>query len=69
MRPDVTVADPRVLVGELVHDDGTRWIWFVSESAGELTVHPELAAGLTLDAGDEITLPPYGVSVRHLDRR
>lgn len=67
--PDVRVEDPRVLVSELVHDDGTRLIWFVSESDEPLTVTPILKTG-TFHDGDEpvteVTLDPFGVAVRTL---
>ena len=68
--PDVRVEDPRVLVGELVHADGTRLVWFVSESDQQLTVTPILASGDLRD-GDapvtDVTLPPFGVSVLTLN--
>jgi beta-glucosidase len=66
--PDVRVADPRVLVDELVHDDGTRFVWLVSEHADELEARLELRGGglRTLDgepADSTVVLPPYGVAV------
>jgi endo-1,4-beta-mannosidase len=65
--PGVRVDDPRVLVSELVHDDGTRLIWFVSESAEPLTVTPILPSGSLRDGDDEattVTLAPFGVAIR-----
>jgi endo-1,4-beta-mannosidase len=68
----VTVDDPRVAVDELVHADGRRFVWLVSQSDGELSVKPTLANGLDLRtlAGDpvagELLLPPFGVGVYEL---
>jgi beta-glucosidase len=68
IRPPVTVEDPRVLVDGLVHDDGRRFVWFVSECAEPLTFAPQLRDGGTLVelAGGEVSkveLEPYGVRV------
>jgi len=49
-----------------VHDDGTRLIWFVSESEESLTVTPRLRAGSLRDDGrevGEVSLEPFGVSI------
>lgn len=72
-RAAVRVADPRVLVGEMVHDDGRRFVWFVSESAEPLEVVPDVDAGRLVTAGvggddhgspvARVTLPPFGVRV------
>jgi endo-1,4-beta-mannosidase len=67
--PDVRVDDPRVLVSELVRDDGARLIWFVSESDEPLTVTPVLAVGALHDGGTAVTtvtIPPFGVEIRTL---
>jgi beta-glucosidase len=71
--PAVTVPDPRVIVDGLVHADGSRYVWLVSEHADELKVRPRVADGGTLQtldgAGTEdiVLLPPYGVVVlRHV---
>ncbi|HEX4058749.1 MAG TPA: cellulase family glycosylhydrolase [Galbitalea sp.] len=67
--PDVRVDDPRVLVSELAHDDGTRLIWFVSESNESLTVTPILTSGALYDGeqvASTVTLAPFGVAVRTL---
>lgn len=64
--PDVRVDDPRVLVSELVHDDGTRLVWFVSESDRPLSVTPILRSGALHDDGAKVTrfrLDPYGVAI------
>ena len=70
--PPVSVPDPRVLVDALVHEDGTRFVWLVNESADELKVQPQVADGgdlVTLDGdhvGPTVLLAPYAVVVlRH----
>ena len=65
----VTVEDPRVSADVLVHQDGTRFAWLVSQAAEPVAVKPLLAPGLRLCALDgdaahgEITLVPFGVGV------
>jgi endo-1,4-beta-mannosidase len=72
VRRPVTVDDPRVAVDGLEHEDGRRFVWFVSQSDQPLTVTPRLAAGGTLVDVDgsptspEIELAPFGVVVRRL---
>lgn len=72
--PPVTVPDPRVLVDALEHEDGTRFVWLVSESDAEVKVSPRVEQGsLTTMDGDAVDapvmLPPYGVLVlRHTQR-
>jgi endo-1,4-beta-mannosidase len=72
--PPVTVPDPRVLVDALEHEDGTRFVWLVSESDDEVKVSPRVEQGsLTTMDGDAVDspvlLPPYGVQVfRHTQR-
>jgi endo-1,4-beta-mannosidase len=67
----VSVDDPRVLVDGLVHEDGTSFVWLVSEHDDEVKVSPLTAAGTlqTLDGdpvGDVVALPAYGVTVLRL---
>jgi endo-1,4-beta-mannosidase len=65
--PDVRVDDPRVMVSELVRDDGVRLFWFVSQSAEPLSVKPILASGALFDSDkptDTVALEPFGVVVR-----
>jgi endo-1,4-beta-mannosidase len=65
--PDVRVDDPRVLVSELVRDDGARLIWFVSQSAESLSVTPLVSTGALFDgenSTDSVVLDPFGVVVR-----
>jgi endo-1,4-beta-mannosidase len=64
--PDVRVDDPRVMVSELVRDDGARLIWFVSQSAEQLTVTPIANSGTLQDGENTVEtmeLEPFGVRV------
>ena len=68
VQPDVRVNDPRVIVGELRHEDGRRFVWFISESDAPLDCTPVLGDGslreLTGDAvASPLALPPFGVRV------
>ncbi|HEY4849495.1 MAG TPA: cellulase family glycosylhydrolase [Streptosporangiaceae bacterium] len=68
----VTVEDPRVAADILVHQDGSRFAWLVSQAAEPVAVKPQLAAGLRLCALDgdaangEVTLVPFGIGVFRL---
>jgi endo-1,4-beta-mannosidase len=72
-RRPVVVDDPKVGVAQLRHDDGRVFVWFVSQSADDITVKPRLADGSWLrdiSTGDslvDITLPAYGVAVHQLE--
>jgi len=66
----VTVDDPRVLVDSLIHDDGTRFVWFISEAEHPLACTPTVRDGKGLAdlltgevAQGAIELPPFGVKV------
>jgi hypothetical protein len=63
----VSVDDPRVLTEVLVHDDGRRFAWFVSETVEPLRVVPETAGTLhdrvTGEVLAEVELDPFGVVV------
>jgi endo-1,4-beta-mannosidase len=65
----VTVDRPDVLVDGLVHEDGRRFVWLVSECDARLVVRPRVAAGTRLiplgggDPVEQIELAPYGVTV------
>lgn len=69
--PEIRVDDPRVIVGELVHEDGRRYAWLISQAAETLDVTPVLGGGLadaklvTLGGAPapSVPLPPYGVVV------
>ena len=56
----VTAEDPRVAVDVMEHADGTRYAWFVSQAAEELTVKPLVRDGARL-AEDPIVIPALGV--------
>ena len=70
---DVVVDDPRVMVGELDHVDGRRFIWLVSQSAEPVWVKPQLPQSLRLvgldgsTRPDQLELPAYGVLVLRLE--
>lgn len=69
--PAVRVADPRVLVAAMVHEDGTRYVWFTSQHDGGVTIEPRLTSGslvtLTGEPVTQVSLAPFGVEVlRHL---
>ncbi|MEV7422793.1 cellulase family glycosylhydrolase [Streptomyces sp. NPDC091212] len=71
VRRPVTVADPRVAVDLLEHEDGHRYVWLVSQGREEVRVKPAVAAGLRLTGpdgapADEVVLDPYGVRVLRL---
>jgi hypothetical protein len=53
--PEVSVADPRVVVGELVHEDGRRFVWFINMVDTSLRCEPKLRSGalLSLDAAQK----------------
>lgn len=66
--PEVRVADPRVIVGEMVHDDGRRFVWFISSSDASLSCKPLLGSGSLRELGgtaerSHIDLEPFGVVV------
>jgi hypothetical protein len=72
--PEVTVADPRVVVGELVHEDGRRFVWLINMVAAALSCEPRLRAGAlrSLEGPRELTgksveLGPFGVRVLGLE--
>jgi endo-1,4-beta-mannosidase len=70
--PAVTVDSPDVLVDGLVHEDGRRFVWLVSERDEPLVVRPHVAGGnrlIPLEGGEtveEVELAPYGVTVLQL---
>jgi len=68
----VTVEDPRVATDVMVHQDGSRFAWLVSQAAEPVAVKPQLAPGLRLCALDgdtangAVSLDPFGVCVFRL---
>jgi beta-glucosidase len=67
---DVLVDDPQIFVDSLVHADGRRFVFFVSQHPVSVTFTPEVPGHLlSLDGSDvnaSLTLAPYGVAVRLL---
>lgn len=66
--PEVSVNDPRVIVGEMLHEDGRRFVWFISESDTRLSCTPRVNGGTLRDLeGGAVRLPlelePFGVRV------
>ncbi len=63
----IRVDDPRVMCAEMVHEDGRRFAWFVSQAAEPLDVVPLYTSGSLRDLeGAEVTtvqLKPYDVAV------
>ncbi|MET8472279.1 cellulase family glycosylhydrolase [Streptomyces sp. NPDC006422] len=59
----VTVDTPLVSADTLVHEDGRRFLWLVSQAEEEMTVRPSDHLGKPLN---EVTLAPYGVRVVEL---
>ncbi|MFE2496912.1 cellulase family glycosylhydrolase [Streptomyces scopuliridis] len=71
VRRPVTVGTPLVGADVLVHEDGRRFAWLVSQSERELTVRPETgdAALHDLVSGERlerVEIGPYGVRVLEL---
>jgi endo-1,4-beta-mannosidase len=70
VRRPVAVADFRVGVDRLVHEDGRTFVWLVSQSTAELPVKPLVTDGALYELdgtpADTVTLPGYGVRVLEL---
>lgn len=68
----VTVGTPLVGADLLVHEDGRRFVWLISQSDGPLTVRPRSHGTLhDLESPgtpplDDVTLDPWGVRVLEL---
>ncbi|MFD3573023.1 cellulase family glycosylhydrolase [Streptomyces sp. NPDC058644] len=67
VRRPVTVDSPYVSADVLVHEDGRRFVWLVSQADEELTVRPAVDGSLhdleTGEAVEEVRLVPFGVRV------
>lgn len=63
----VRVADPKVFVDSLVHDDGREFVFLVSQHSEPVTVTPSVTSGglATLDGAPvhSVSIDPYGVAV------
>jgi hypothetical protein len=74
--PEISVSDPRVVVGELLHEDGRRFVWFINMLDAALRCEPRLRRGaLSILTGMEpepafdpkaFELGPFGVRVLEL---
>jgi endo-1,4-beta-mannosidase len=73
----VVVDDARIAADLVVRSDGSRFAWLVSQADEQVTIKPELAAGLRLAPmdgiagsvgdGGAVTLDPFGVGVFRLE--
>ncbi len=69
--PIVRLDEPRVLVDSLDRDDGTRFIWLISQSPVPLTVTPRTSTGSPLHElhtaaeTSTVDIPAFGVRVLH----
>lgn len=66
---EVVVDDPEVFADVLVHEDGRRFAWLVSQHAEAATVAPRTAGSLRSLSGEalsEVALAPFGVEVVEL---
>jgi endo-1,4-beta-mannosidase len=66
--PEVSVNDPRVIVGEMQHADGRRFVWFISECESQLSCMARMSSGSLREFdGGAVRLPlelePFGVRV------
>jgi len=66
--PDVRVHDPRVIVGEMVHDDGRQFVWLTNASDAKLACEPIVKKGSLRELGGgkvrpSVELEPFGVVV------
>ncbi|RAJ63342.1 endo-1,4-beta-mannosidase [Streptomyces sp. Amel2xB2] len=71
--PEVSVPDPRVLTARMTHEDGRRFVWFVSQHDRPLTAEPLVTGGGALRDLDGaelrgVELPPFGVAVAEMTR-
>lgn len=62
----VRVDDPRVAADVMVHEDGSRYAWLVSQAAEPLAVEPVLRGASLPPGGETVELAPFGVAVRRL---
>ena len=63
--PDLRVDSPEVIVGEMEHADGARFVWLINMTDVETMATPRGAELVTLDGDSvrQVTLPPFGVEV------
>lgn len=71
--PEVRVDEPEIIVGELEHEDGRRFVWLINTVERPQVAFPQVADGgalVPLGGGDpvvQVELGPYAVEV--LQRR
>ena len=63
----VRVEDPRIAADVLVHEDGTRYAWLVSQADEAVAVKPILSGASLPAGGESVTLAPFGVAVLRLE--
>ncbi|GAA2353334.1 cellulase family glycosylhydrolase [Saccharopolyspora halophila] len=66
---EITVDDPKVFADTLVHADGRRFAWLVSQHDREVEVTPTTRARLATlenEPAEAVTLHPYGVQILQL---
>jgi len=75
IEPGISVDSPHVLVDSLVHEDGTQFVWLISEAEHPLTVTPVLPGSMGLvdllthePAPATIELSSLGVNVYRVVR-
>jgi endo-1,4-beta-mannosidase len=67
--PDVRVDDSQVIVGQLDHEDGRRFVWLINMADQDTEAFPTVPSGealVPLGGGTpvtSVTLPPFGVEV------
>lgn len=69
--PDITVPGQQVITGELVHEDGRRFVWLINMTDAEVTVSPALRDGATARTlagapASDVTLGAWDVEVLQL---
>ena len=66
--PEVRVDDPRVITGEMQHDDGRRFTWFINQTDAAVACTPIVKAGTLRDLDRQpltaaLELEAFGVQV------
>ncbi|MCJ7826974.1 MAG: beta-mannosidase, partial [Demequinaceae bacterium] len=67
--PEITVDSGNVAVGEMIHEDGRRFVWFINLSGTSVAVTPKIAgSGPLVPLGGQgsvtsVSLPPFGVEI------
>ena len=63
--PDLRLDGTEVILGEMEHADGARYVWLINMTDREAVATPRGASLVTLDGDSvgQVTLPPFGVEV------